>query len=678
MSRGAVFLALILGSALPVTEAWAQSADFSALEQVFGEPVTTSVTGKPQRATDVPANMEIITQDDIRRSGATTVPDVLQFVTGLDVRRTGLAGVDVGIRGSNQVANPSLMVLVDGRQVYLVDYGRVAWSTLPVQLEEIRRIEVIKGPNSALYGFNAVSGVINIVTFDPLQDDIKAATIRGGTQNYRSGAVVATGRIDDTIGARLSFGGFSAHDYPQGDLSASDQSVRRPPEHGAFNLDTRARLSPNVTVNLDASMASSRVSEESPGLVYATSYFRTNSVRAGIAADTALGLLSLSAYRNETLLSFDTNFNFMLVPLGERQTTSVVQASDLLKIGSAHTIRIGLEYRSDSDKSDSTIQGSISSALFAGSLMWDWQITPGITLTNAVRVDHLTYAYDVNSTIDTGFLRSQYSQKQITEPSFNTGVVWRVTDDDTLRFMLARGVQLPTLIDLGLRLDTTLAGLPPFVGRPDLRPAVTWNAEIDYDRAIPAIDSTIRSAVFFTRTDDVLVNPFQPPLGTMPSGQIGFMSANMGYTVTAGLETGIRGHSASGFRWRASYALATTSDHTMLNKTDSGITSVVQYDHSVPRHVVIAGLGYSHDRWELDLLSRWQSSFLDFRSPDSGVTYLPVEISDYITFNGRVGFKLTENLTVALSALQFNQTRIIQTAGPPVERRIILGLTARL
>ena len=70
----------------------AQNLDYSTLEQVFHEPVTISATGKPQRASDAPANMVIITQDDIRRSGAMTIPDVLQFIPGVDVRHYGLAG----------------------------------------------------------------------------------------------------------------------------------------------------------------------------------------------------------------------------------------------------------------------------------------------------------------------------------------------------------------------------------------------------------------------------------------------------------------------------------------------------------------------------------------------------------------------------------------------------------
>jgi outer membrane receptor for ferrienterochelin and colicins len=74
-------IVLTVACMLAARAAQAQSVDYGGLERVFGEPVTASVTGKPQRATDAPANVEIITQDDIRRSGATSIPDVLEFVT---------------------------------------------------------------------------------------------------------------------------------------------------------------------------------------------------------------------------------------------------------------------------------------------------------------------------------------------------------------------------------------------------------------------------------------------------------------------------------------------------------------------------------------------------------------------------------------------------------------------
>ena len=123
----ALFLALLcLELSATVMNARAQSVDHGALEQLFGEPVTTSATGKPQKVSEVPANMEIITQEDIRRSGADNIPDILQFITGMDVRRFGFGETSVAVRGLNRAMNARLLVLVNGRQVYQDDYGYVA------------------------------------------------------------------------------------------------------------------------------------------------------------------------------------------------------------------------------------------------------------------------------------------------------------------------------------------------------------------------------------------------------------------------------------------------------------------------------------------------------------------------------------------------------------------------
>src|ERR1700731_3719616 len=161
--RLAGLMALTMGSRSALT----QSMDYGALEQLFSESVTTSATGTPQRVTEVPANMEIITADEIRRSGANSIPGVLRHVAGIDVLQWTSDEEDVGVRGYDQVRSPRLLVLIDGRQVYADFYGYTPWSTLPVELTAIRQIEVVKGPNCALFGFNAVGGVINIITYNP-------------------------------------------------------------------------------------------------------------------------------------------------------------------------------------------------------------------------------------------------------------------------------------------------------------------------------------------------------------------------------------------------------------------------------------------------------------------------------------------------------------------------------
>src|SRR6202051_4902901 len=185
----------------------ARSIDYGALEKLFKEPVTSSVDGSPQRVSDVPATMEIITAEEIRRSGAQDIPGVLRHVGGIDTLEWGNNNVDIGVRGYDQAYSSRLLVLVDGRQVDADDYGYTPWSAVPVELGEIRQIEVVKGPNSALFGFNAVDGVINIVTYNPLYDTVTTVSVTGGTQKRAQVSAVVAHQFGARVAVQLSGGG---------------------------------------------------------------------------------------------------------------------------------------------------------------------------------------------------------------------------------------------------------------------------------------------------------------------------------------------------------------------------------------------------------------------------------------------------------------------------------------
>jgi outer membrane receptor for ferrienterochelin and colicins len=659
---------------MPLTSAAAQQVDIGALEQLFGEPVTSSATGKPQRASDAPVNMQIVTQDDIRRSGATSIPDVLQFVTGVDVRYYGIADAEVGIRGYKQPYNPRLLVLVNGRQVYSDDYGHVSWTAIPVQLEEIRQIEVIKGPNSALYGFNAVSGVVNIITYDPLRDRINTATLSGGSQGYLNGSAVATGQIGDRAGMRVSIGGFRANDFAPGALAPLDIANRQNPLVGAFNIDGRARLAPGVEAYVEGSMTDDRFAEKQFAGTFDTTFTRTNSLRAGLTADTAIGLVSLGAYRNGQEVSIDS-LGLNGLSNWVNQSIYVVQASDLVKFGADHTVRLGLEYRNNSATSPGFLQGTIGYDVYAASLMWNWQITPDLSLTNALRVDDLYLRYSGTPAAGSGFTVGDYNHAGFAVPSFNSGVVFNLTQQDTFRLMVARGVQLPSLVDFGLQIPFGALGPVVIAGNPNVHPSIANSIEVDYDRALPVIDSNLRAALFAQRNQDLISQPFavSPVIG--PSGLPVLLASNVGNSNAAGAEIGIKGHSASGFRWNMSYAFVATTDNTSLNRGFVA-TSAVDYARSVPRNVVIAEIGYTRDRLEIDLLGRWQSSYRDFQTSPVPFLLQPVEVSNYLALNARIGYRLTDNFTAAVTAQQFNTSRLLRTGGPPVERRVLAGLTA--
>src|SRR6266567_3083663 len=107
----AVFLT---GIVFNVSNACAQTVDYGSFQSLFGEPITTSATGIPQRAKDVPADMTILTADDIRHSGSRSIPEILRQVPGIDVMQTGSQSYDVGVRGYNQAFKPRLLVLLNG------------------------------------------------------------------------------------------------------------------------------------------------------------------------------------------------------------------------------------------------------------------------------------------------------------------------------------------------------------------------------------------------------------------------------------------------------------------------------------------------------------------------------------------------------------------------------------
>src|ERR1700740_302713 len=121
----------------------------------------TSVAKRTQRVADAAAAVFVITQEDIRRSGAANIPEALRMVPGLQVARIDENKWAISSRGFNGRFDNKLLVLIDGRSVYTPLFSGVYWNVQDVMLEDVDRIEVIRGPGATLWGANAVNGVIN-------------------------------------------------------------------------------------------------------------------------------------------------------------------------------------------------------------------------------------------------------------------------------------------------------------------------------------------------------------------------------------------------------------------------------------------------------------------------------------------------------------------------------------
>ncbi len=202
-----------------------------------------------------------------------------------------------------------------------------------------------------------------------------------------------------------------------------------------------------------------------------------------------------------------------------------------------------------------------------------------------------------------------------------------MTDLDTVRLTAGRGLQAPSLLDFGLQSNLASGVTPAFVGSPTLQPTAVWNLELGYDRSLPAMGSTIRITVFIQRNDKLLTSAFSTLPGVLPGGTFGSVSKNTGYSDAVGSELGIKGHSASGFRWNASYAFELIRDHTTNNQIV--LTSPQNYQDGTPTSVVILGGGYTWDKLEVDAQGRWQSRYTDYAFTARGLA--PVYIADYVT-----------------------------------------------
>jgi iron complex outermembrane receptor protein len=174
--------------------------------ELMKEEETVSIASRyEQPISQAPSNVYVITDEDIRHSGATDIPTVLRRVPGLDIMQVTGADFNVSARGDNQLFSNKMLVMVDGRSIYIDGQGLVFWKSLPVTLPEIKRIEVLKGPASVVYGFNAFDGVINIITKSA--QELRGTTLQfgGGELGTLSSAAIHAGTVGQ-LDYRLSAG----------------------------------------------------------------------------------------------------------------------------------------------------------------------------------------------------------------------------------------------------------------------------------------------------------------------------------------------------------------------------------------------------------------------------------------------------------------------------------------
>ncbi|HLG42807.1 MAG TPA: TonB-dependent receptor plug domain-containing protein, partial [Planctomycetota bacterium] len=205
-----------------------------SLEELMQIEVTT-LSKRSERMFRTPAAVYVITSEEIRRSGLRSVAELLRLVPGVEVAHYDANKWAISARGFNSRFSNKLQVLIDGRSVYTPTFSGVLWDTTSLDVDDIERIEVIRGPGATVWGANAVNGVINIITKRAPKESATRLDASGGTEGEYRGQVHLGGTVGESARFRATINALQHNGFVNGSNDDADDDwafVR-----GDFRLD---------------------------------------------------------------------------------------------------------------------------------------------------------------------------------------------------------------------------------------------------------------------------------------------------------------------------------------------------------------------------------------------------------------------------------------------------------
>lgn len=441
----------------------------SSLEDLMNIEVT-SVSKKEQKLSSTGAAVYVIDQEAIRRSGATNIPDLLRMVPGVDVARIDANSWAISIRGFNYKYANKVLVLIDGRTVYTPGFSGVYWDQQDVPLEDIDRIEVIRGPGGTVWGANAVNGVINIITKTSRNTQGGLITAGAGSEQREQGLAQYGGKAG-TIGQYRVFGSYSGV-AGAGETPGSAAVDGWHTIHTGFRSDWDLSRKDTLTVQGDWLGTSEGQT--------ITTLFSNNLPNPQTFADTVkVASGNLLGRWNHTFADGSETSLQVYYDRFRRfdQALNVVGTGDAdfqyhFHAGSRNDIVAGMGYRLTDESYINGYEAAFGSGhrqdqLISTFLQDQIALTSSVSLTLGSKLEHNSY---------TGF---EY------EPSAQ--LVWNINDRKALWVSVARAIRQPSWYDTAVRLDVATFptggggfGVVQLLGQEVLRPERSLNYEAGY------------------------------------------------------------------------------------------------------------------------------------------------------------------------------------------------------
>ena len=212
-----------------------------AASVLVGQEVVVSASRRREKALDAPASVEVVEMKDIRDSQALAVNEHIKNFSGVDHAKTGIVQSSTVIRGFNKAFSGLLLTLVDNRIARIPSLRLNAFHIIPLTSEDIERIEIVRGPGSALYGPNSSSGVMHIISRSPFGSEGNFVSLSGGQRSLRKASFRHASSLNDRIGLKISGKYLKALDWEHYDpAEVVERNYDIESQYGEIRLDVRA------------------------------------------------------------------------------------------------------------------------------------------------------------------------------------------------------------------------------------------------------------------------------------------------------------------------------------------------------------------------------------------------------------------------------------------------------
>ncbi|HET9862599.1 MAG TPA: TonB-dependent receptor [Steroidobacteraceae bacterium] len=634
--------------ALPCAANNATPGELDTLKRMSFEELmnveVTSVSRTTEPLRDAAAAVAILTHDDLRRSGAITIPDALRNVPGIHVGQQTAHAWAIGARGFSNVNSEKLLVLSDTRSIYTPLVSGVAWDVQDFLIDDIERIEVIRGPGAALWGSNAVNGVINITTRSARDTHGLFATARVGTFDEYSAALRYGAETDGGVNYRV-FGKFFDRDGTDHPSVTEDDDWRM--GHVGFRTDWDGAAQDSFTVQGDAYRAEAGqlapaitvIGREGPAGPLEMDLSGGNLLARWRHRESDGGDVQLRAYYDynrrddpsfvDTLHTFDIDFQKHFTAGGRHEV--LWGASYRL---TSNRNRPGVIFALDPEKSDDN--------LFSGFIQDQISLTDAWRLTLGTKLEH-----------------NDFSDFEV-QPSLR--VAWVPDPNQTLWASVSRAVRVPTRFERDIAVDISdPAGNPVIrlLGNEDFEPEELLAWEAGY-RWRPLDKLSMDLALFYNDYDQLASLEIGDPFIDPADGRtvIPVVSTNLMDGRTYGAELLVEWQPLPQWRLTASYSYIDMD----LTPLGEDLNRNEWVEGSTPRNMAGLHSSLTLGGIEIDAQYRYQSRIRSLPLIITGEG-----IAGYSEIDLRLGWHASDQWSVSLVGQNLLHERHAEF-GPPEER----------